>query len=133
MAQEGEIIEVETIPAKDAEMIKYLYIALLASTVIALIPAVFTQALGFLVWVGALVFSYIRRGDTNHEGSKSHYSNYIKVFWLGLLGVVVGTVFLLIPLIGWVIGIVILLVTLIWELYRIIKGLMRVLEKRPYY
>lgn len=133
MSENVEIIEVEIVPAKEAEMIKYMYIALLATTVISLIPAIFTQAVGILVWIGALVFAYIRRGDTNHEGSKSHYSNYITVFWVGLAGVVAGFVFFLIPLIGWIIGFVVLFATMIWELYRLIKGLLRILESRPFY
>ena len=57
---------------------------------------------------------------------KSHVEWQIKTFWLSLAGYVVGFITTSI-----LIGFVILLIRFIWNMYRLIVGLIALTENRP--
>jgi uncharacterized membrane protein len=77
--------------------------------------------------VVALVLAYVQRGEARGTPWESHFGNLIETFWTALIVAIVA-----IPLCFVFIGIPILFGVAVWVLYRTIKGLLRVIESRPY-
>lgn len=85
-------------------------------------------ALGLLTGIFAiagLIVAYIKRDDAAGTYLASHYSWLIRTFWWGLLWMVIGGILTLV-----LVGFGILAVAWIWWVYRIIKGWLRLSEKR---
>lgn len=81
---------------------------------------------GFTSIIGVII-AHIKKGDAAGTVYESHFSNQLKIFWIGLgLGLVGGV--LAFVGIGWLI----LLGVGIWFLYRAIKGFLRAIEGRAY-
>ena len=76
------------------------------------------------IFVGVII-AYIKRNETYGTVDYSHMQYLIRTFWVTLIGVVMGT-FLIIIGIGWLI----LLATVIWFAYRLIMGVMRLLDNQ---
>ena len=60
----------------------------------------------------------------------THYRFQIRTFWIGLLYLVVGTV-LSLTIIGFVFGFLVLAWWFFWSLFRSIKGVLALNERRP--
>lgn len=73
-----------------------------------------------------LILAYVKRGELAGTVYESHMTYAIRTFWIALLGVIVGTVLLLV-----LIGYLLLLVVGIWSLYRMVRGLVLALDGRP--
>ena len=75
----------------------------------------------------AVVWAYIKRGSTGDPIADQHLSNVITVFWVSLILSIVGAL-------TWFffIGGFIILITAIWVIYRMVKGLIRVLDCKPF-
>lgn len=89
------------------------------------------QAIGFFVaitFIIAVVINYVKQSDVRGTWLESHFKWQIRTFWFGLLWAVIGAITFLI-----LIGSFILLVDAIWIIYRIVKGWLRLYEKRPMY
>jgi uncharacterized membrane protein len=89
------------------------------------------QAAGFFVgltFIAAVVVAYIKRDDAVGTWLESHYRWQIRTFWFSLLWLVVGVVTFL-AVIGWFI----LVADAVWTLYRIIKGWLRLSERKSMY
>lgn len=116
-----------TLDSKEKLALQIIYFGAVGSALLSLIPVF--AVVGVVVWIGLLVFAYVKRGDKPTEVARSHYSNFITVFWIGLVFTVLAMILmvLLFP-----IGIIALLGVLAWELYRLIKGIVRMLDNRPY-
>lgn len=75
----------------------------------------------------ALIWAYVKRGDAVDTPLQDHFSNIISTFWISLVLGIVGvftTIF--------VVGYFILIGTGIWVLYRMIKGLIRAMDRKPF-
>ena len=74
-----------------------------------------------------VIIAHIKKSDAAGTAFESHFSNQIKIFWIGLLLAIVGalTTFFVI---GWLI----LGIAAIWVLYRTIKGLLRAIDGKAY-
>ena len=81
--------------------------------------------------VAGLILAYIKRDDTRGTIWESHFQNMIETFWT-TLGLSVVAFLLCITIIGMVVGIPLFGLIVLWFLYRIIKGLVRAIESRPY-
>ena len=81
---------------------------------------------GGLTALVAIIMNYVKRDEVRGTWLESHVEWQIKTFWLSLAGYVVGfiTTFILI-------GFVILLIRFIWNMYRLIVGLIALTENRP--
>lgn len=79
-----------------------------------------------LTWLVAIIMNYVKRDQVRGTWLESHVEWQIKTFWWSLLGYIIGaiTTFILI-------GFVILLITFIWNMYRLIVGLIALTENRP--
>jgi uncharacterized membrane protein len=96
--------------------------ALMAHVVYGLYAASFFNGVTALIGV---VIAYVKRGDVAGHWLESHYRWQIATFWWGLLLSVVGGVLTLV-LIGWLI----LSLAAVWFIYRIVKGWLRLGERR---
>ena len=88
------------------------------------------QAIGLLVpvvlpWLVGVVIDYIKRDDARGTWLESHFTWQIRTFWWSLLWAVIGGILLLV-LIGWLV----LAATAVWIIYRIVKGWLRLTERR---
>lgn len=89
------------------------------------------QAFGLvfpLTFVAGVIVNYVKIDDLRGSWLESHFRWQIRTFWWGLLWTVLGTITALI-----VIGYYILLANAVWLLYRIIKGWLRLSEKKEMY
>ncbi|HEX5055731.1 MAG TPA: hypothetical protein VFX02_04450 [Gammaproteobacteria bacterium] len=87
--------------------------------------AAFFNGLTFVVGV---IINYIKLEDVAGTWLASHFRWQMRTFWFGLLWCALGMV--TIPI---VIGFFILAVTGIWIIYRIVKGILRLLENKEMY
>lgn len=83
---------------------------------------------GFTALIG-LILAYVKRADARGTPYESHFTNAIEVFWVGLVVALVA-----IPLVFvFGLGILVYLGLIVWWLYRTIKGLVRTLDRQPYF
>ena len=85
-------------------------------------------AAGFFVgitWIVAVIIDYVKRDDAKGTWLESHYRWQIRTFWFGLLWGVIGGLLSLI-----LIGFIVLAADAIWIIYRIVKGWLRLSERR---
>jgi len=82
---------------------------------------------GITALIGVII-AYVKMGDARGTLWESHFDNLISVFWVALIGCIVGV------LTVWVLGlgVLILLALFIWYLYRTIKGILAAVDSKPY-
>src|SRR5690625_758405 len=90
------------------------------------------QGLAFLIGITsvvAVIMNYVKRDDMRGTWLASHFRWQIRTFWYALLWMCVGIVF------TWAAGIgaVVLLANVIWVIYRIVRGVLNLLDNKPMY
>lgn len=86
------------------------------------------QVAGFFVgitWLIAVIVDYVKKDDARGTWLDSHFRWQIRTFWFGLLWGVIGGILSLV-----LIGFVILAADAVWIIYRIVKGWLRLAERR---
>jgi uncharacterized membrane protein len=86
------------------------------------------QAAGFLfgiTWLIAVIVDYVKRDDARGWWLESHFTWQIRTFWWGLLWGAIGGVLLLV-----LVGYLVLVANAVWIIYRIVKGWLRLAERR---
>ena len=86
------------------------------------------QAASFFLGVtflAAVIVNYVKREDVQGTWLESHFRWQIRTFWYGVLWCVIGAITF--PI---VIGMFVLAADFIWILYRIIKGWLRLNDKK---
>lgn len=78
----------------------------------------------------AVILNYVLRSDVRGSYLESHFRWQIRTFWYALLWVLVALL-LAVTFIGIPVAIVIVLAAGVWILYRIVRGLLRLLDKQP--
>ena len=78
----------------------------------------------------AVILNYANRSDVRGTYLESHFRWQIRTFWFALLWVVVALL-LALTFIGILVAIFVAWVAGLWVLYRIIRGLFRLLDERP--
>lgn len=96
---------------------------LIATYILQIVGLFFTLNLPFII---AVIINYIRENKAPNTFIAVHHRWQIRTFWYSLLWIVVGILTSLI-----VIGPVILLINYIWTIYRVIKGLIHVIDNEP--
>lgn len=89
------------------------------------------HALGFVSGITsiiAIIINYVKRSDMKGTWLASHFRWQIRTFWFGLLWVTLGLVLSVVY-----IGIIILPVAAIWIIYRLVRGLLAVIDHKPMY
>lgn len=87
---------------------------------------------GSLPSIVAVILNYVKRGDARATWAESHYRWQIRTFWFALLWFLVGWA-LILTFVGIVIGGPLLLVLTVWLIYRIVRGWLRLNDKKPMY
>jgi len=82
----------------------------------------------FPAFIAAVIISYVKRDDVRGTFLESHFRWQIRTFWFGLLWFVIGVSTWLI-----LIGYVITAINYIWIMYRIIKGWLDLVDRKPMY
>jgi len=88
--------------------------------------------LGSLPSIIAVILSYVKRGDARGSWAESHFRWQIRTFWYALLWLVIAML-LIVTLVGAPVGLAMLIAVSIWLIYRIARGWIRLLDKRPMY
>lgn len=81
--------------------------------------------LGGIPALVAIIINYIKRGEMTDPVLKSHFTWQIRTFWISIALAIVGSITLLIG-----IGAVILFGALVWNIYRLVRGVLSILENK---
>lgn len=92
------------------------------------------QAVGLLppfhlAFIAAIILNYVKRDDVRGTFLESHFRWQIRTFWFGLLWAVIGFM----TIVVFFLGIAILAADAIWIIYRIIKGWLDLIDRKPMY
>ncbi|MEW6455021.1 MAG: DUF4870 domain-containing protein [Pseudomonadota bacterium] len=87
------------------------------------IASYFTFTLTMIV---AVIIAYVKRGDLVGTPFESHMTSAIRTFWISLLAGIAGVLLLFVG-----IGFILLGLAALWQLFRVIRGLIRALDSRP--
>lgn len=82
----------------------------------------------------AVIINYVKRGDVRGTYLDSHFSWQIRTFWWALLwAVIIGVVGLVLTvvIVGFAIWIIGFFALGIWAIYRIARGWMALMDRRP--
>lgn len=94
---------------------------------VIIIYALYAAALflGGIPAIIAIVINYVKRSEVQHPVLASHFTWQIRTFWIGLAIAIIGfiTTFLFI-------GFFILLGVLIWDIYRLVRGVLGILDNK---
>jgi uncharacterized membrane protein len=80
----------------------------------------------------AVILNYLKRHDARGTWLESHYRWQIRTFWFALGWVVLAAI-LILTLIGIPLGFGILIGISVWLVYRIGRGWLRLVDRRPMY
>jgi uncharacterized membrane protein len=80
----------------------------------------------------AVIINYLKRRGARGSWAASHFRWQIRTFWFALLWLLVA-VLLIVTVIGAPIGLGLLIALTFWLVYRIARGWLRLLDKRPMY
>jgi uncharacterized membrane protein len=89
------------------------------------------QAIGLLPfapvlpWIVGVVIDYVKRDDAASTWLASHFRWQIRTFWWALLWALIGGILAFV-----LVGFVVLAADYIWIIYRIVKGWLRLAERR---
>ena len=78
----------------------------------------------------AVIINYVKRSDVRGTFLDSHFSWQIRTFWFSLLWLLIAGL-LFITLVGIPLSWLLLVVVGIWVLYRIVRGWLALLSRRP--
>lgn len=78
----------------------------------------------------AVILNYIKADEVEGTYLESHFRWQIKTFWYSLVALVIAAV-LFVTLIGIPIAFGLLVITGIWVLYRMLRGILRMLDEKP--
>ena len=78
----------------------------------------------------AVIINYVIRADVRGTYLESHFRWQIRTFWFALVWVLVALLFVF-TFVGIPFAIIIAWVAGLWVLYRIVRGLLRLLDQKP--
>ncbi|HEU4371260.1 MAG TPA: hypothetical protein VFV05_23815 [Methylomirabilota bacterium] len=82
----------------------------------------------------AVILNYVKRSEARGTWLESHFRWQIRTFWFGLLWVALCLLFVVATLgIGLLIAWLPLAVVGLWFIYRIVRGWLRLMDRRPMY
>ena len=80
----------------------------------------------------AVILNYVKRSEARGTWLESHFRWQIRTFWFGLLWVTLCLLFVVVTLgIGLLIAWVPLVVVGLWFIYRILRGWLALIDRRP--
>lgn len=129
MADDRDIIDVPaTLKPADDSLLTIGWISYLLHFVVALAAVIPGAQVGVGLLLVALVIDLVKRSDAEGTWQASHFSWRIRsVIWAAILYLVTSPLWLLL----FVPGMVAWCIISLWFLYRIIKGMVRMNDRRP--
>jgi len=76
----------------------------------------------------AVILTYMKRSDVKGTYLESHFNWTLRTFWFALVWILIGG-FSFFTIIGIVVAIIIWVAAGLWVLYRIVRGLLRLLSE----
>jgi uncharacterized membrane protein len=130
-------VTVEPQPRPSLIRLTHVIYALHAASLVTGIVGAATVVGAFLIgWPSliAVILNYAKRDDVRGTWLASHFRWQIRTFWFGVLWVALCGVFIVLTL-G--LGLLVVWVPLglvgVWFIYRIVRGWLQLLERRPLY
>lgn len=80
----------------------------------------------------AVLLSYVKRGDARGSWAESHYRWQIRTFWFALLWALIAFL-LIVTVVGALLGIPLLIALSLWLVYRVVRGWLRLIDRKPMY
>jgi uncharacterized membrane protein len=80
----------------------------------------------------AVIINYLKRGGARGSWAASHYRWQIRTFWFVLLWLLI-VMLLVMTVVGAPVGLGLLLALTVWLIYRIARGWLRLIDRRPMY
>jgi len=80
----------------------------------------------------AVIINYVKRAGARGSWAESHFRWQIRTFWFALVWLLIA-VLLIVTVIGAPVGLGLLLGLTLWLIYRIARGWLRLLDRRPMY
>jgi len=74
-----------------------------------------------------LIIAYVKRGDLAGTPFESHMTSAIRTFWITLIAGIIGSVLLF----AFGLGLIVWAALCVWNLFRIIRGMIRAADGRP--
>ena len=121
------------LPAESLITLTHMVYALHAfSAITGLTTAAFIVTAFLTGWpsIIAVIINYVKRSDVRGTFLDSHFSWQIRTFWWALLWFLLGGL-LIVTLIGAVLGVPLMVVTGVWVVYRIARGWLALLSRKP--
>lgn len=112
--------ETENLPAPDVRALVTITHAVYALQAIGL----FTM----ITFVVGVIINYVKRDEAQATWVGSHFRWQIRTFWFGLLWAALGILTFIL-----VIGYLILIADMFWVMYRVIKGWLYLVDRKPLY
>jgi len=82
----------------------------------------------------AVILNYVKRSEVQGTWLQSHFRWQIRTFWFGLLWVTLCLLFVVLTLgVGLLIAWLPLLVVGLWFIYRVVRGWLALIDRRPMY
>jgi len=78
----------------------------------------------------AVILNYAKRADVRGTYLETHFSWQIRTFWYALLWVMIG-IAVAVTIVGIPISLMIFVAISLWILYRIVRGWLALLERKP--
>ena len=88
--------------------------------------------IGSLPSIIAVIINYVKRRGARGSWAASHYRWQIRTFWFALLWLLVAML-MIVTVVGAPFGLGLLFALTLWLIYRIARGWLRLLDKRPMY
>ncbi len=120
-------------PSSGMIMLTYVIYALhLFSAVNGILTPAFVATAFLSGWpsIIAVILNYAKRSDAHGTFLESHFRWQIRTFWYAMLWMLVSLFFAL-TFFGIPVAFIMVCITGVWVLYRIIRGLLRLLDNQP--
>jgi len=78
----------------------------------------------------AVILNYVLRADVRGTYLESHFRWQIRTFWIALMWLLLALIFV-VTFVGIPFAIIIAWIAGLWVLYRIVRGLLRLLDRQP--
>lgn len=89
------------------------------------------QAIGFVVgltWIVGVVINYLKIDDVRNTWLETHFNWQLRTFWIGLAGMALAWALTIVK-----IGVLIGLAVTVWAIYRVAKGWLALVDRKPMY
>jgi len=80
----------------------------------------------FVTMIVGVIIAYVKRAELAGTPFESHMTSAIRTFWISVIAGIIGVV---LSIIG--IGLIILIALAVWQIFRVIRGMVRAVDGRP--